>query len=147
MARYRRVNIDGKSLFKTETRITAAALLPGTFVSINGSNAFAQLTALRGRMYVLEVGYHQGLGIRDPIPLGDSAVGNYIEEGREFAALVGPGTYAKDTPLTLGTDGRAAIATEGNNVFAYSQDAVVIAAGATDYIRIRIRKGYAPDAP
>jgi hypothetical protein len=29
MARYRRVNIDGQSLYKTETR-AAAALLPGT---------------------------------------------------------------------------------------------------------------------
>ncbi|EHF0044282.1 hypothetical protein IFY18_002681 [Salmonella enterica] len=36
MSRYRRVNIDGKSLYKTETRITAAELLPGTAVTING---------------------------------------------------------------------------------------------------------------
>lgn len=28
MARYRRVNIDGLSLYKTETRTTAADLLP-----------------------------------------------------------------------------------------------------------------------
>ncbi len=28
MPRYRRVNIDGQSLYKTETRTTAAALLP-----------------------------------------------------------------------------------------------------------------------
>ncbi|OUF04903.1 hypothetical protein AZ020_002248, partial [Enterobacter hormaechei] len=28
MARYRRVNIDGQSLYKTETRAAAAALLP-----------------------------------------------------------------------------------------------------------------------
>ena len=30
--RYRRVNTDGKSLYKTETRLAAAALLPGTFI-------------------------------------------------------------------------------------------------------------------
>ena len=28
MPRYRRVNIDGQSLYKTETRTTAAGLLP-----------------------------------------------------------------------------------------------------------------------
>ena len=31
MARYRRINIDGQSLYKTETRKVAAASLPGTF--------------------------------------------------------------------------------------------------------------------
>jgi hypothetical protein len=35
MPRYRRVNIDGQSLYKTETRTTAAALLPGTAATIN----------------------------------------------------------------------------------------------------------------
>jgi Skp family chaperone for outer membrane proteins len=36
MPRYRRVNIDGQSLYKTETRTTAAAL-PGTAATINSS--------------------------------------------------------------------------------------------------------------
>ena len=58
--RYRRVNTDGKSLYKTETRLAAAALLPGTFAVINASDAFAQSTAATGRMYVVDVGYHQG---------------------------------------------------------------------------------------
>jgi len=46
MPRYRRVNIDGQSLYKTETRTTAAALLPGTAATINSSDEFAQATAL-----------------------------------------------------------------------------------------------------
>ena len=100
MSRYHRVNIDGKSLFKTETRLMAAALLPGTFVVINGSDKFAQAAAVTGRMYVLDPAYHQGGDIRTAVPADDSGVGNYLEEGREFAVLVGPGTYTRDQPIT-----------------------------------------------
>jgi hypothetical protein len=68
MPRYRRVNIDGQSLYKTETRTTAAALLPGTAATINSSDKFAQATALTGRLYIIDVGYHQGLTITESIP-------------------------------------------------------------------------------
>lgn len=45
MARYRRVNIDGQSLYKTETRKVAVASLPGTLVTINGDDEFAVAAA------------------------------------------------------------------------------------------------------
>ena len=61
MPRYRRVNIDGQSLYKTETRTTAAALLPGTAATINSSDEFAQATALSGhRPQRHEVRLHRG---------------------------------------------------------------------------------------
>ena len=142
MSRYRRVNIDGKSLFKTETRRTAAALLPGTFAVINDSDLFAQATELTGRIYVIDCAYHQGLGIRDAVPSGDSAVGNYVEEGRELAILCPAGTYKKDTPIKLGTNGQGAIATaDTDSVIGYSQDEAIIASGETDFIRVRMRVG------
>lgn len=142
MSRYRRVNIDGKSTFKTETRLMAAALLPGTFVVINGSDQFAQASAVVGRMYVLNPAEHQGGEIRDAVPAGHSGVGNYLEEGREFAVLMGPGTYTKDQPITvLGTGRAGAVPTAAGTykVIGYSQDDAVIASGQTDFIRIRIR--------
>lgn len=142
MSRYRRVNIDGKSLYKTETRRTAAALLPGTFAVINDSDLFAQATALTGRIYVIDCAYHQGLGIRDAVPSGDSAVGNYVEEGRELAILCPAGTYKKDTPIKLGANGQGAIATDDtDSVIGYSQDEAIIASGETDFIRVRMRVG------
>lgn len=142
MARYRRVNIDGQSLYKTETRRMAAALLPGTFVVINGDDEFAQSTAVTGRMYVLDVAYSEGLTIRDAVPADHSGVGNYVEEGREFAVLVGPGTYVKDQPITVLNTGRAGAVpgTAGTyQVIAYSQDDAVIAGGTTDFLRVRTR--------
>lgn len=144
MSRYRRVNIDGKSLDKTETRRAAAALLPGTFAVINASDQFAQAAALVGRIYLIDSTHHQGLGIRDAVPSGDSAVGNYVEEGRELAVLCPAGAYKKDTPIKLGANGQGAIATgDTDKVIGYSQDDAVIAAGQTDFIRVRFRVGTA----
>lgn len=139
--RYRRVNIDGQSLYKTETRRTAAALLPGTFAVINGSDLFAQVNGVAsGRLYILGQAEHEGLGILDTIPAGHSAVGNYVEEGREFAVRVAAGTYTKDQPITVNASGLAAAVPAGAGTYAvigYSQDAAVL--GAADFIRIRIR--------
>lgn len=141
-SRYRRVNIDGQSLFRTETRTTAADLLPGTAAIINGEDEFAQATALTGRIYIIDCAYHQGLGIRDVIPEGDSAVGNYVEEGRELALLCVPGAYKKDSPIKLGAAGQFTLATDDTDaVIGYSQDEATIAAGATDFIRVRMRVG------
>ncbi len=136
--RYRRVNIDGKSLYKTETRKADAALLPGTFAVINATDEFANTATAVGRMYLVDVGYHQGLGILDANPIGDSCVGNYWEEGREYAVRVAAATVvAKDTPITVTTGGLGAVGIEGTNVIVgYSQDAVTIGA-QPDFIRVR----------
>lgn len=142
MPRYRRINIDGQSLYKTETRVTAAALLPGTAAVINDDNEFAQATALAGRIYIIDVAYHQGLNITEAVPAGDSAVGNYVEEGRELALLCGPATYGKDDPIKLGTNGQFTKATaDTDSVIGYSQDDATIAASTTDFIRVRMRAG------
>ncbi len=111
MARYRRVNIDGQSLYKTETRKVAAASLPGTFVTINGDDEFAVAAATVGRLYVLDPAFSEGLGITDSIPAGHSTSGNYVEEGRELAILCPAGTYAKDTPIKLGANGQGRLPT------------------------------------
>ena len=140
MSRYRRINIDGKSV--TETRVAAAALLPGTFAVIDGNDKFAQAAAAVGRVYVINSAYHQGLGIRDAVPAGDSVVGDYVEEARELAVLCPAGTYKKDSPIKIGANGQGVIATsDTNTVIGYSQDEAVIASGQTDFIRVRMRVG------
>ncbi|EBP3772365.1 hypothetical protein LOH80_003392 [Salmonella enterica] len=140
MARYRRINIDGQSLYKTETRKVAAESLPGTFVTINGDNEFAVAAATVGRLYVLDPAFSEGLGITDSIPAGHSASGNYVEEGRELAILCPAGTYAKDTPIKLGANGQGAIASsDTDTVLGYSQDAVTLT--GADFIRVRFRVG------
>lgn len=142
MSRYRRVNIDGKSVFKTETRLAATDLLPGTFAVINSDDKFANTAALVGRLYVVDNAYHQGLGIRDVVPANDSAVGNYVEEGRELAILCGADTYKKDSPIKITTGGKGALATgDTDTVIGYSQDEATLI--GEDFIRVRFRVGTA----
>lgn len=140
MPRYRRVNIDGKSLFKTETRKTAAALYPGTFAVINGDDEFAQASAVVGRLYIIDCAYHEGLGITDQVPEGHSAIGNYLEEGREFAVRMAAGAYTKDQPVTVNASGLAVPVPSGAGtykVIGYIQDEVTTT--EVDFIRIRAR--------
>lgn len=138
MSRYRRVNLDGLSV--TETRLAAAALLPGTFATISAADKFAQAATASGRLYVVNPAYHQGLSIRDVVPVDDSTVGEYVEEGRELAVLCPAGTYAKDTPIKLGANGQGAIASDDTDgVLGYSQDAATLT--APDFIRVRFRVG------
>ena len=147
MPRYHRVNIDGKSLYKTETRLTVAALLPGTAAYIDPANdKFTQAAAATtGRLYIIGSADHQGLAITDAAPAGNSAVGNYLEEGREFAVLCVAGTYKKDTPIKIAAGGQGAVATPATEAFiGFSQDDVVLAAG--DFIRVRIQQHAKPAA-
>ena len=140
MARYRRVNIDGKSLYKTETRLAAVALMPGTFAVIDANDKFAQANAVTGRVYIVDCAHHEGLGITDQIPAGHSAVGNYLEEGREFAVRMAAGAYTKDQPVTVSAAGLAvAVPTAAGTyqVIGYIQDDVTTT--AIDFIRIRAR--------
>lgn len=142
-SRYRRVNIDGKSLFRTQTRpMGAVALLPGTFAVIDAAtDTWVKAAAnAKGRVYVIGAAEHQGLGIRDAVPVGDSAVGNYVEEGREFAVLCPAGTFAVDTPVAINAGGLGVPGTDANCI-GYSQDAVTIGAGDTDFVRVRMRNG------
>lgn len=143
MSRYRRINLDGKSV--TETRLAAANTLPGVLVNIDSSEEFAVVSALSGRMYVMHPASHQGLGIAEAVPAGDSGVAEYVEEGRELALLCPAGEYKKDTPIKLGTAGKGAIGVEGTDVIiGYSQDEVTLT--ADDHIRVRFRSGVAVTA-
>ena len=149
MSRYRRVNLDGQSSYKTETYVANAALYPGTFAVLNSSKKFVQATtaaATGAPLYVIGAAEHQGLGITDAVPAGDSAVGNLVEDGRTFAVRVGAGTYKEDQPLVLVAGVATAVPTAAGtySIIGYVEenDDVVVAAGATDFVAVRIAKGY-----
>lgn len=136
MSRYRRVNLDGKSV--TETRTMAANTLPATFVVIDDNEQFVAAAEITGRMYLVNPAYHQGLGIREEVPANDSGVGEYVEDGRELAVLCPAGNYKKDTPITMTASGTAAIGVEGEDtIIGYSQDEASLT--SADFIRVRFR--------
>ena len=140
MSRYHRINIDGKSMFKTETALVASAadLKPGTFVTLNGSGLWIQSTASTGRMYVIDAPTQRGGGVTDLNLKGESATGNYVEEGRELAVLCAAGTYKKDTPIKVNSSGLGTVGTDGTDaIVGFSQDDVVLS--AEGLIRVRMR--------
>lgn len=135
MARFRRVNIDGKSI--TETAVSAADLKPGTPVKMTAGK-FVAATDTKGRIYVVNPAYHEGLGIEDAIPADHSVVADYAEEAREFAILLPAGTYTKDTGITIGDTGFE-VAETGDSaapVFAFCQEAVTL--GTADFVHVRV---------
>ncbi|HAM2803614.1 TPA: hypothetical protein IBF42_003168 [Escherichia coli] len=132
MARFRRVNIDGKSV--TETAVSAAALKPGTPVKMTAGK-FVAATDTVGCIYVVNPAYHEGLGIEDAIPAGHSVVADYAEEAREFAILLPEGAYTKDAAITIGEGGFKLVASD-EPVFAFCQEAVTLE--AADFVRVRV---------
>lgn len=132
MARFRRVNIDGKSI--TETAVSAAELKPGTPVKMTAGKFVAAADTV-GRIYVVNPAYHEGLGIEDAIPVGHSVVADYAEEAREFAILLPEGAYTKDAAITIG-EGGFKLVTSDEPVFAFCQEAVTLE--AADFVRVRV---------
>lgn len=141
--RYRRVNIDGQSLYKTETREGEVALKPGTFVILDTTtDQFQQAVVAdrQKRLYVVGVGNDQGLTIMDAIPAGDSVVGNYVEDAREFAIRFAASTaLVKDQPITVAASGLGVAGVLATDVIVgFSQETVTLPAGAEDFIRCRM---------
>lgn len=132
MARFRRVNIDGKSV--TETAVSDVALKPGTPVKMMDGK-FVAATDTLDRIYVVNPAYHEGLGIEDAIPAGHSVVADYAEEAREFAIQLPVGTYTKDDTITI-DNGNFKVAGTGEPVFAFCQEAVTL--GKPDFVRVRV---------
>ena len=101
-----RVNLDGLS--KTETRVCATDVLPGTALKIVAGKFVQAVAADAGvvPLYVANVGHLQGLGPNDAIPAGDSIEGEYMDSGRRLAVRgIAGAVWVKDAPLTLSATG------------------------------------------
>ncbi|HDB9972726.1 TPA: hypothetical protein O7P12_004498 [Escherichia coli] len=122
MFRFRRVNIDGKSI--TETRLAGAELNPGELVKLEGGK-FVKAETAEGRLYIVNPAFHEGKTIADAIAAGETVVADYVEEGREFAMRVAAATYTKDQAIKL-----------GEVTVAYCQEDVTL--DAEDFIRVRV---------
>lgn len=129
MARYNRINLDGKSI--TETRVSAADVLPGQVSVITAGKFVAPTVKIVQQLYVANVGHLQGLDADTAIPAGDSIEGEYLETGREVAALVAAtSVLVKGTPLSVGADGMLKVWVATEVVVAYAQEALTVGADA-----------------
>lgn len=145
--RPRRINNDGKSI--TELATSAVDLLPGTFVGLDANAKFVKATAAGGSpagavpMYIVNVDDLTGQGILDVIKAGESVTGDYVEQGRQFSALVKAGSVLKkDTKLMMGATGVLevwATATPDPKVVAYSQEVFTVPASPAGGSHVRVR--------
>lgn len=122
MFRFRRVNIDGKSI--TETYAAGEDVLPGELVKLVDGK-FINATDAEGRLYIVNPAFHEGKTIADAIKAGETVVADYVEPGREFAMRVDAATYQKDQAIPL----------DGVTV-AYCQEDVTLK--GVDFIRVRV---------
>lgn len=139
--RPRRVNNDGISI--TELGLAKTALLPGSFAVLDETGEFVQATAPNKPTYIVNCDDKVGGDILTAVPAGDSVTGDYVEQRRQFAALVKPGTACvKDTKFKLSaTGGTLELATADDDVvIAYSQEIYTTPAndGKPSHVRIRI---------
>lgn len=139
--RPRRINNDGKSI--TELGLAKAALLPGSFTFLNKDGDFEQATKVVKPLYIVNVDDKIGEDILTAVVAGESATCDYVEQGRQFAALVKSGTVCvKDTPFKLAaTGGTLEEATAPEDVVvAYSQEIYTTPAngGKPSHVRIRV---------
>lgn len=139
--RYRRVNLDGLSIYQTETYPVVAASNAGRFVKIVSKKFATAAAADVGavQLYILEVQNQTGLGILDAIPINESAIGNYVQEGRVFAARALSGlAFIKDTPVYLTATGTITPTRAASEAaVGYSQDDVTLT--QDDLVMIRIK--------
>lgn len=139
--RPRRVNNDGRSI--TELGLATTALLPGSFAVLNAEGNFVQATAPNKPTYIVNCDDKVGGDILTAVPAGDSVTGDYVEQRRQFAALVKAGTVCvKDTKFKLSASGGTLeeATAEDDVVIAYSQEIYTTPAngGKPSHVRIRI---------
>lgn len=139
MFRFRRVNIDGKSI--TETRLAGAELKPGELVKLQGGKFVKAAPSDVGKeqLYIVNPAFHEGKTIADAIAANATVVADYVEQGREFALRVPNATYAKGAAIALAADGaKLSSAVEGGSapIIAYCQEDVTLE--AEDFIRVRV---------
>lgn len=139
MFRFRRVNIDGKSI--TETRLAGAELKPGELVKLEGSKFVkaAPADVSKEQLYIVNPAFHEGKTIADAIAANATVVADYVEQGREFALRVPAATYTKGAAIALAADGaKLSSAVEGGSapIIAYCQEDVTLE--DVDFIRVRV---------
>lgn len=139
MARYNRINIDGRA--ETENCPMGEDALPGTLVYIGsqGTFLFANTGITEGvQLYALGVDTLQGKRVTDYVTGGDIGIGNYFETGRSFALRVAAGTeLVFDAPLALGNNGLVVGASGEDRIIAYAKENYTVSSSEAELVIVR----------
>lgn len=108
MARYNRINLDGKSTNRTFNGILTNVGESGGFAVLSNGDFSTYRGAVAGEarppLYVLEAPHNQN--ISDSILAGQTVVGHLVEDGRELAILCPPGSYGMNDQIAINDSGQ-----------------------------------------
>lgn len=136
MARYNRINLDGKSI--TRTALLKSNAKAGDILTIDG-NELVAVTAYDGsqQLYAVNTAYTQGLNVEDEIKAGLTVVADIVEPSRSLALKVSTaGNIKLGSPLKL-TGSGVELAGASDIVIGFSNEDLKAVAG--DLLSVRIK--------
>jgi hypothetical protein len=143
MARYNKIYAGpvSEALPQVQERICAAAVLPGTALVESGS-AFAQAgAASNAKVYIAQDNYLAMKGVDDAWLAGDRVIGMEMLDEQFFNVRVPTGTnVARGAALTTSAAGKFVLATTGNRVIAFAEEAYNNNTGSDQLVRARVAK-------
>lgn len=126
---------------QVQERICAASVLPGTAVIASGAD-FAQAGAsTNAKVYIVQDNYLAQKGVDDAWPAGDRVIGMEMLDEQFFNVRVPTATnVTRDAALTTNAAGKFVLATTGNRVIAFAQEAYNNTSGVDQLVRVRASK-------
>lgn len=119
------------------------AILPGSFISLNAQAQFI-LAAAGGaaKVYVAQDNYLTMKGVDVAYTAGELAIGMEMLDEQFFNVRFPTGVnIALDAPITVGANGKGALAVAGNVVVGYAEEAYNNTSGTDQLVRVRASKG------
>lgn len=144
MPRYNKIFAGPVSevLPQVQERLCAAAILPGTALVESGSS-FAQAGASsNAKIYVAQENYLAMKGVDDAWAANDRIIGMEMLDEQFFNVRVPTATnVARGAALTTNASGKFVLATTGNRIIAFAEEAYNNTSGADQLVRARVAKG------
>lgn len=144
MARYNKIYAGpvSETLPQVQERLCAASILPGTALVESGS-AFAQAgAASNAKLYIAQDNYLAMKGVDDAWAANDRIIGMEMLDEQFFNVRVPTGTnVTRGAALTTNASGKFVLATTGNRIVAFAEEAYNNTSGADQLVRARAAKG------
>lgn len=123
--------------------LASVAILPGSLISLNAQGQF--VLAMAGgaaKVYVAQDNYLTMKGVDTAYAVGETTIGMELLDEQFFNLRFPTGVnIAQDAAITVGTNGKAALAAAGNVVIGYAEEAYNNTSGADQLVRVRAAKG------
>lgn len=143
MARYNKIFAGPftEATPQVQERICAAGILPGTALVESGAN-FAQAgAASNSKIYIAQDNYLAMKGVDDAWSANDRIIGMEMLDEQFFNVRVPTGVnVARGAALTTNASGKFVLATTGNRIIAFAEEAYNNTSGADQLVRARAAK-------